>query len=194
MSRRQNFAQHCMRKRWGGERRPRVGRCTLQRLPPNNRCSRPPPTRENGAIWRLAYAARLRRRLSTKPMGRSLSYAISSYTSACGIFPSLCRWSALEEGCCMYDRRMWPYLEAANQAELLAYLGTSALAESYFAQDITWVITGVASNDYNGVLWARLTSAEDEPCIIGTSAPAARRCRVSARPTPSRGSSTRTVM
>ena len=60
----------------------------------------------------------------------------------------------------MYDRRMWPYLEAANQAELLAYLGTSALAESYFAQGITWVITGVASNDYNGVLWARLTSAE----------------------------------
>jgi hypothetical protein len=60
----------------------------------------------------------------------------------------------------MYDGHLWPYLEAANQAELLAYLGTSALAESHFAQDITWVITGVDSNDYNGVLWARLTSAE----------------------------------
>jgi ribosomal protein S18 acetylase RimI-like enzyme len=60
----------------------------------------------------------------------------------------------------MYDRSLWPYLEAANQAELLAYIGTSALVESHFAEDITWVITGVASNDYNGVLWARLSSVE----------------------------------
>ena len=59
----------------------------------------------------------------------------------------------------MLDHQRWSSLEADNQAELLAYVGTSPHAESHFADDITWVITGVLSNDYNGVLWARLPDA-----------------------------------
>lgn len=59
----------------------------------------------------------------------------------------------------MWERHDWPYLEAENQAELLAYLGTASCAERYASADISWVITGVQSNDYNGVLWARLSSA-----------------------------------
>ena len=50
----------------------------------------------------------------------------------------------------MLDRHHWPSLEAENQAELLAYLGTASCAESYHSAEITWVITGVDSNDYNG--------------------------------------------
>jgi ribosomal protein S18 acetylase RimI-like enzyme len=62
----------------------------------------------------------------------------------------------------MLERRHWPALEAENQAELLAYLGTASCAERYHSPEITWVITGVDSNDYNGVIWARLNTAEVE--------------------------------
>src|SRR5581483_11835767 len=41
------------------------------------------------------------------------------------------------------DRQLWPQLEDENWVELLAYLGTSPLAESSFADDLSWVITGV---------------------------------------------------
>lgn len=69
----------------------------------------------------------------------------------------------------MLDRHHWPYLEAKNQAELLAYLGSASCAESYHSAEITWVITGVDSNDYNGVLWARLSAVEADhhvPALI----------------------------
>ena len=49
----------------------------------------------------------------------------------------------------MLDRHHWPYLEAENQAELLAYLGTASCVQSDYAANITWIITGVNSNDYN---------------------------------------------
>ena len=62
----------------------------------------------------------------------------------------------------MLERRHWPTLEAENQAELLAYLGSASCAERYHSPAITWVITGVDSNDYNGVIWARLSAAEVE--------------------------------
>lgn len=65
----------------------------------------------------------------------------------------------------MLDRHQWASLEAANQAELLAYVGTSPLAESHVADNITWVITGVLSNDYNGVLWARLRESVADDTI-----------------------------
>ena len=58
------------------------------------------------------------------------------------------------------ERDHWPSLEAENQAELLAYLGTASCAQSYRSAAITWVITGVDSNDYNGVLWARLSATQ----------------------------------
>ncbi|HVG38352.1 MAG TPA: GNAT family N-acetyltransferase [Pyrinomonadaceae bacterium] len=61
----------------------------------------------------------------------------------------------------MLDRRQyWPHLEAENQAELLAHLGTASCAASHHSAAITWVMTGVDSNDYNGVLHARLTPAQ----------------------------------
>src|SRR4028118_880715 len=65
----------------------------------------------------------------------------------------------------MLDRQYWPNLDAENQAELLAYLGTAACATSHHASNITWVITGVDSNDYNGVIWARLGAAEADQLI-----------------------------
>lgn len=65
----------------------------------------------------------------------------------------------------MLDHQQWAALEAGNQAELLAYLGTSPRAERYFGDDLTWVVTGVLSNDYNGVLWARLPSATAKEVI-----------------------------
>jgi len=57
-------------------------------------------------------------------------------------------------------RDAWPLLQADNQAERLAYLGTSAFATSHRGTDLTWVVTGVPSDDDNGVVWTRLT-AED---------------------------------
>jgi GNAT superfamily N-acetyltransferase len=62
----------------------------------------------------------------------------------------------------MPDSTLWPAAEAANRAELLAYAGTGACLESYRAANIAWVITGVPSDDYNGVIWARLTEEEAE--------------------------------
>jgi len=54
----------------------------------------------------------------------------------------------------------WPFVAADNQAERLAYLGTSALATSHRGTDLTWVVTGVPSDDYNGVVWTRLTASD----------------------------------
>jgi GNAT superfamily N-acetyltransferase len=53
----------------------------------------------------------------------------------------------------------WPKLEAANARELMLYLGTSPLAERHVDDELAWVITGLDSNDYNGVAWARLDAA-----------------------------------
>lgn len=65
----------------------------------------------------------------------------------------------------MFDQHMWPYLEAENQAELLAYLGTASCVEGFQSPSITWTITGVDSNDYNGVVWTRLTSEEADDTV-----------------------------
>ncbi|MEO8483912.1 MAG: GNAT family N-acetyltransferase [Acidobacteriota bacterium] len=54
-------------------------------------------------------------------------------------------------------RDNWPFVEADNHAERLAYLGTSTRATSHRGTDLTWVVTGVPSEDYNGVVWTRLT-------------------------------------
>jgi GNAT superfamily N-acetyltransferase len=62
----------------------------------------------------------------------------------------------------MSDQTSWPTTIAANRAELLSYLGTGACLESYRATNIAWVITGVPSPDYNGVIWPRLTEEEAE--------------------------------
>jgi GNAT superfamily N-acetyltransferase len=67
------------------------------------------------------------------------------------------------------QRQDWPSIEAENGAELLAYLGTAACATSHRAADLTWVVTGVAAPDYNGVLWARLSKedADDQvPALV----------------------------
>ena len=61
---------------------------------------------------------------------------------------------------CTVQRDEWPLLEAENQAEMLAYLGTSSCATSHRAADLTWVVTGVPAADYNGVLWTRLSAAD----------------------------------
>lgn len=63
------------------------------------------------------------------------------------------------------DRKQWPALETENQAELLAYLGTAACAESFRAAHLSWVITGVDSNDYNGVIWARLDDDQADQLV-----------------------------
>ena len=64
------------------------------------------------------------------------------------------------------DRQLWPLLEDENWVELLAYLGTSPLAESSFADDLAWVITGVDDNTYNGVLHTRLSADVADRAII----------------------------
>ena len=63
------------------------------------------------------------------------------------------------------DRQLWPQLEDENWVELLAYLGTSPLAESSFADDLTWVITGVHDNSYNGVVRTRLVDTDADRAI-----------------------------
>ena len=60
----------------------------------------------------------------------------------------------------MLDIAEWPIVQAENDAELLAYVGTRSGLESYRAGNISWVITGVPSGDYNGVIWARLSRDE----------------------------------
>jgi GNAT superfamily N-acetyltransferase len=54
----------------------------------------------------------------------------------------------------------WSLLEAQNEAERLAYLGTAATATSHRSTDLTWVVTGVSAADYNGVIWTHLSPAE----------------------------------
>ena len=68
----------------------------------------------------------------------------------------------------MPDPSQWPAAEAANRAELLAYAGTGSCLESYRATNIAWIITGVPADDYNGVIWARLTDEEADllPSIL----------------------------
>jgi GNAT superfamily N-acetyltransferase len=58
------------------------------------------------------------------------------------------------------SRPDWPILEADNYAERLAYLGTSPLATSHRGTDLTWVVTGVVDDDYNGVIWTRLPAPD----------------------------------
>lgn len=63
------------------------------------------------------------------------------------------------------DREDWPLLEAENQAEMFAYLGTASCATSHVSAAVTWVVTGVDSNDYNGIVQARMTAAEADGIV-----------------------------
>ncbi len=58
------------------------------------------------------------------------------------------------------SRDVWPLLQAENRSEMLAYLGTAPSATSHRSVDLTWVVTGVPSQDYNGVIWTRLSGAD----------------------------------
>lgn len=49
--------------------------------------------------------------------------------------------------------------------EMLAYFATSPCAQSQLTDGLAWVITGVFSNDYNGVAWARLDEANADQMI-----------------------------
>jgi GNAT superfamily N-acetyltransferase len=63
----------------------------------------------------------------------------------------------------------WPQLMAENEAELLAYLGTADGVTSHRAADLTWVVTGLPSGMYNGVVWTRLSPAdadEQVPALV----------------------------
>ncbi len=51
----------------------------------------------------------------------------------------------------MADHPPWAALEADNLSEMLAYFGTAPVAASHLAADLTWVITGVDVNAYNGL-------------------------------------------
>jgi ribosomal protein S18 acetylase RimI-like enzyme len=51
----------------------------------------------------------------------------------------------------------WSELAAENEAELLAYLGSAAGATSQRSADLTWVVTGVNHEAYNGVVWTQLS-------------------------------------
>src|SRR5579859_5244071 len=64
------------------------------------------------------------------------------------------------------DRQLWPQLEGENWVELLAYLGTSPLVESSIASDLTWVLTSVHDNTYNGVLRTRLADTDVDRAIV----------------------------
>ena len=63
------------------------------------------------------------------------------------------------------SRERWPLLEAVNMIEMLAYLGTSPLAERQITDEIEWVITGVWDNTFNGVVQAQLLEAHADQVI-----------------------------
>lgn len=63
------------------------------------------------------------------------------------------------------SRERWPWLEAVNMIEMLAYLGTSPLAERQVTDEIEWVITGVEDNTFNGVVRAQLSEASVDGVI-----------------------------
>jgi hypothetical protein len=65
----------------------------------------------------------------------------------------------------MIHSQSWSDLETANRTEMLVYLGTSPLAEKQLTDELSWVITGVLSNDYNGVAWFRLVQSKANPVI-----------------------------
>jgi GNAT superfamily N-acetyltransferase len=62
----------------------------------------------------------------------------------------------------------WSDLEAANRAEMLAYFGTSSMVQRHLSDELGWVITGIESNDGNGVAWCRLAEANADAVITTT--------------------------
>jgi ribosomal protein S18 acetylase RimI-like enzyme len=62
----------------------------------------------------------------------------------------------------------WSDMESANRAEMLTYFGVSSLAQSHISDKLAWVITGVESNDYNGVARCRVAENEVEEVITDT--------------------------
>lgn len=59
----------------------------------------------------------------------------------------------------------WARLEVSNQQEMLTYFGTSPLAQAVHNHSLHWVITGVPSNDYNGILSTTLTDSTADQTI-----------------------------
>lgn len=59
----------------------------------------------------------------------------------------------------------WARLETDNQQEMLAYFGTSPLAQTVHNDCLHWVITGVPSNDYNGILSTTLMDSTADQAI-----------------------------
>lgn len=59
----------------------------------------------------------------------------------------------------------WARLETDNQQEMLAYVGTSPLAQAIHDDSLHWVITGVPSNDYNGILSTTLMDSTADQAI-----------------------------
>ena len=49
---------------------------------------------------------------------------------------------------------------------MLVYFGSSPLAEKHLTEELAWVMTGVLSNDYNGVAWCQMAPAD--PVIAET--------------------------
>jgi len=62
----------------------------------------------------------------------------------------------------------WPQAQEANQIEMLAYLGTSPISRSCLSDNLSWVITGVYDNTWNGVVCTRLPDemADDAICDV----------------------------
>lgn len=62
----------------------------------------------------------------------------------------------------------WSDAESANRAEMLAYFARSPMVQSHISDKLAWVITGVESNDYNGVAGCRVAENEIEDVITDT--------------------------
>lgn len=60
----------------------------------------------------------------------------------------------------------WPRAHEANQIDMLAYLGASPLATSHFSDSLSWVITGVYDNTWNGVVHTRLGTQTADAAIM----------------------------
>lgn len=76
---------------------------------------------------------------------------------------------AIDEGTMSTSLSRWPQLTAENDAELLAHLGTADGVTSHRAADLTWVVTGLDSDMYNGVVWTRLSARqadEQVPALV----------------------------
>jgi len=68
----------------------------------------------------------------------------------------------------MTNPQEWSDLEAANRTQMLLYLGTAPFVESEITRELAWVMTGIDSNDYNGVVWVRVADGKADSIIAET--------------------------